>query len=1533
MGVRILQMFSGLPGPMQGLVSVAAGGSILSAVFYAADPKLPVWRIVLGVMLAVGIVLMLYQLVLTLRDKAKGGKMAMSLTRSSGASGKGDPAEVARRDELRKKFEEGVETFRKAGKDLYSLPWVLLVGPAGSGKTEAMRHSSVGFPPGLQDFMQGTGGTISMNWWFTNHAVVLDTAGRMFMQEADSGGSSEWKDFLKMLKGSRQTCPINGLLLVISSETLLKDPSEKIEKDAGAIARQLDLIQRTLDVRFPVYVVVTKCDKIIGFREFFEGLTDPNLQHQMLGWSNPAPLDEAFKPDLVEKHLDQVRQRLMRRRAGLMQNPVHTQDPMARRIDQVDEMFEFPDNMMRIAPRLKRYLEMIFVAGEWSPKPLFLRGIYFTSSMREGQALDMALAATLGVEVETLPGASASEKDRSYFLRDVFMSKVFKEKGLVTNASNVSKQLRRQRAIAVFGMLGVLGVFAVLMVLGYFSFRDSIGRSAGFWRGVQAGLAGGSSADDALISSSEGRVTYLGSNPMGRPSDFEGSDVSRRVDLIARTAERAAMPVEAPTIAKPLGPFLGFSDDYLGEQAEAHRAVFERTTLVPLLTETRSRMTQMIANGDAWTPEAIAALAELVRLQTYAYGKEPSAAVNAEPGPAVGGVALPRRPVVNVDALFRFVLTSQDDLARYQSDAKTISDAATRAYAEGFGRDGPAPALKATDSVVNAAVAAVLEQIASPAGEPDSNWSQLTRLAAELKKFSEAERGIQAMEFIAEQGRVPQTLAEHEAFAKDYADRVAVLDEARKAADTIVEKIGRQRLADVPALLTAEETRVREAALAAVTRLRDQLPAPGGGLAGAAAAAASAASAAGAPGAVPEVPSEVMTAFMNALPEQLRAPVTAVENARKDVNSPTGSVAVAIGTLRAAVTEGAPLLVSFSRDAQDRRAYALRFEAYDAGLRALNSAKSVAAPAGRVVTFASLLAAAEAERDRLSRDVSDRRQWQPSTEQVQRLAEPARPTVVAGRDTSIATGLRAIELAQALRTRGAAQAYLTALDGGGGVADLARQLAEERSAAGDEDFDDVRFALVPLSDAKGQECDPQFHPAAAGAILSDWATLGRMVRPESAGGAQPRILGGADLDRAVRDGATQFNTYVNAYIRYWRNAALVDAMPKVDAWTDFAAGIRRLSAADIVDGVKAQRDIVLRALDKVPDAFKRAELENARLEVRDGASLDSARLTQELDRVLTAWQEIATERIAPEEAAARIIDAYRNGQAGTRYFRYYRKVETPRLDYWNELLRRGVTTLRTAAATGLDRQWQQLLTETRGVPLMFGEARDIPFDQLAQLARAAQGAASQEAPAAAADDRAGDNLDPEIADELRALSGADRASGATREWLRKLSDTISFFTEEPRLSAEIYFETQYAAGAPGPKGDARSTFDYAALVVGGQIQGKAFLINTSNPNVPEELAGRLRVAIPNPQPTEIHLWRRDPGTAPPPPDDRIVLAGPYGPVGAVVRNGDLSKVNAAGLWTTPLISEQGYFLWIWVKTSPRALPPRERWPAPSTWPR
>ena len=65
----------------------------------------------------------------------------------------------------RRKFDDGVEKFRAAGKDLYSLPWYLLVGPAGSARPSRF-VTATWDSPGLQDHLQGAGGTFE-------HALVV----------------------------------------------------------------------------------------------------------------------------------------------------------------------------------------------------------------------------------------------------------------------------------------------------------------------------------------------------------------------------------------------------------------------------------------------------------------------------------------------------------------------------------------------------------------------------------------------------------------------------------------------------------------------------------------------------------------------------------------------------------------------------------------------------------------------------------------------------------------------------------------------------------------------------------------------------------------------------------------------------------------------------------------------------------------------------------------------------------------------------------------------------------------------------------------------------------------------------------------------------------------------------------------------------------------------------------------------------------------------------------------------------------------
>lgn len=619
--MSIANSFSNMPTAAKVGVVVATGGGVAGVMAFL--PAGALWIMFIGAAV-VATLAAAYGWFIKWRAKKRSKPLEQGLMASTSAAptGLNDPAARARLDQLHRQLTDGISKFSAARGNLYVLPWYLLVGEPGSGKTEALRHCKFPSPSGLQDPMQGAGGTINMDWWFTNHAVILDTAGRYMFEQLEAGSTGEWQEFLKFLKTNRTRCPINGLVLAIGADTLIKDTADGIDSKAGKIAQQLDRIQRVLGVRFPVFVMITKCDLVNGFREFFDEIQDPQLQHQMLGWSNPSALDEPFRPDQVDQHLAQVAQRLRRRRMKLLMDPPEKmEDPNAPRLDKVDALYDLPDSLLRLGPRLRRYLELIFVSGPFSPKPLFIRGIYFSSSLRQGAALDITLAETLGMSVADLPEGRMWEPERAFFLRHLFMDKVFPEKGLVTKSDNTRSLLRRRSGL-LYGMGFALA--AVLTVASWFGARalnEGIGEQLEFWQNIQAGYAKNHLAELLPIVAPETRgstvFTYNGDSPVTlRENPLIESTVGR-VYHDVHLMSRQEIPVPWVFRIFSLG-----SDLFPKQRQNVHRQLFEQSMLRPLADAVRAKLSDP-QTGAQWaqTPSGVSALAQMIRLEVQlAYG-------------------------------------------------------------------------------------------------------------------------------------------------------------------------------------------------------------------------------------------------------------------------------------------------------------------------------------------------------------------------------------------------------------------------------------------------------------------------------------------------------------------------------------------------------------------------------------------------------------------------------------------------------------------------------------------------------------------------------------------------------------------------------------------------------------------------------------------------------------------------------------------------------------------------------------------------
>src|ERR1700732_2404353 len=181
---------------------------------------------------------------------------------------------------LKDRMKDALATLKVASRGkkdfLYDLPWYVLIGPPGSGKTTALVNSGLQFPlsrGATPAAISGVGGTRYCDWWFTEDAVLIDTAGRYTTQDSDAKADKQsWLAFLDLLKKNRPRQPINGAIVAIALDAIMTGNAAAIEADSNAIrARLLELHQR-LKVDFPVYALFTKADLIAGFREFFGNL-------------------------------------------------------------------------------------------------------------------------------------------------------------------------------------------------------------------------------------------------------------------------------------------------------------------------------------------------------------------------------------------------------------------------------------------------------------------------------------------------------------------------------------------------------------------------------------------------------------------------------------------------------------------------------------------------------------------------------------------------------------------------------------------------------------------------------------------------------------------------------------------------------------------------------------------------------------------------------------------------------------------------------------------------------------------------------------------------------------------------------------------------------------------------------------------------------------------------------------------------------------------------------------------------------------
>ncbi len=402
--------------------------------------------------------------------------------------------------QINERFNQALDTLRRykfkgagGNKALYELPWYIIVGPPGSGKTTALINSGLEFP--LADTLgrgslAGVGGTRNCDWWFTNEAVLIDTAGRYTTQDSHKVvDSNAWEGFLELLRRNRRRRPINGAVIAISLQDLLMQTEDERALQAKTIRTRLDELMDKLQIRFPVYLVFTKADLVSGFSEFFEDFSREERE-QVWGISLPdAPqADSAPDFDLLRTELTNLTRNLYSRVLARM----HQERDSKRRA----AIQGFPQQFENLRGIAEQFVRQTFAFNRFKFQP-YLRGVYFTSGTQDGTPIDRlmaSVAANFGFarDVAQLP----HQQGKSFFLGKLFREVIFPEAELVGSNAAYERTIRwLQRGAYALMVLTVVGLGLV--------WSGSVVRHRGFMGEVNAHVEEFELAEDKLVQAND----------------------------------------------------------------------------------------------------------------------------------------------------------------------------------------------------------------------------------------------------------------------------------------------------------------------------------------------------------------------------------------------------------------------------------------------------------------------------------------------------------------------------------------------------------------------------------------------------------------------------------------------------------------------------------------------------------------------------------------------------------------------------------------------------------------------------------------------------------------------------------------------------------------------------------------------------------------------------------------------------------------------------------------------------------------------
>jgi len=180
---------------------------------------------------------------------------------------------------------------------IYAIPWYLVIGEPGSGKTTALQAMNLTWNQGNGPLQIGLPQQ-QCTYWMPQEAVFIEPGASVI---GPACRSELLDELCRELRSTRPREPVDGIILVINVAAFIDCDEAGVDAYANTLRRYLIEVNQALHADVPVYVVLSRYDTLWGFAEVFQWGPD-RVREDPWGFVMPAdtPSQQAVPRILAE---------------------------------------------------------------------------------------------------------------------------------------------------------------------------------------------------------------------------------------------------------------------------------------------------------------------------------------------------------------------------------------------------------------------------------------------------------------------------------------------------------------------------------------------------------------------------------------------------------------------------------------------------------------------------------------------------------------------------------------------------------------------------------------------------------------------------------------------------------------------------------------------------------------------------------------------------------------------------------------------------------------------------------------------------------------------------------------------------------------------------------------------------------------------------------------------------------------------------------------------------------------------------------